>query len=78
MNPCHQMMTGVFYCLRLPLNIKVLSYTMFATRNRIIDRRLPCIVFPRTKFVNNVRKDLFLFMNSKKQKQLTNYLKLKL
>lgn len=78
MNPCHQMMTGVFYCLRLPLNIKVLSYTMFATCQRIIDRRLLCLIFSRTRLVNNVRKDLFLFMNSKKQKQLTNYLKLKL
>lgn len=78
MDPCHQMMTGVFYCLRLPLNIKVLSYTMFATCQRIIDRRLLCLIFSRTRLVNNVRKDLFLFMNSKKQKQLTNYLKLKL
>lgn len=78
MNPCHQMMTGVFYCLRLPLNIKVLSYTMFATYQRIIDRWLLCLIFSRTRLVNNVRKDLFLFMNSKKQKQLTNYLKLKL
>lgn len=78
MDPCHQMMTGVFYCLRLPLNIKVLSYTMFATCQRIIDRWLLCLIFSRTRLVNNVRKDLFLFMNSKKQKQLTNYLKLKL